>query len=248
MGSVATQLGRVVERERIQSRLHSAERLAFVGTFAAGIAHEVNNPLASLLVTARHALRCNPQPEVVKTSLEEVVEDAQRCAQVIKTLLRYARVEPGERVDVDLNEVARHVQELATQTAGQRGVTVVTQLAEDLPVIRGNMTGLEQAVFNVLANAVQASQAGQRVVLETESVTTGAQHKAVRVVIRDQGRGMKAKEQHLAFDPFFTTRVAEGGSGLGLTLARATVMEHGGKIEIDSRPGHGTTVTMELPS
>jgi chemotaxis methyl-accepting protein methylase/signal transduction histidine kinase/PAS domain-containing protein len=247
MAAVATQLGRVVERQRTDQRLRSAERLAFVGTFAAGIAHEVNNPLASLLVTARHALRSNPHPATVQTALQEIVEDGQRCAQVIKTLLRCAQAEPGARAEVDLNRLAQHAQELVNPTALERGVRIVARFAEDLPTIQGSEVGLEQVLYNLLVNAVQASQTGQEIVLETEAVEGADQAPLVRVRVRDQGAGMTAKEQRLAFDPFFATRAAEGGTGLGLTLARAIVLEHGGQIQLDGRPGHGTTVTLDLP-
>jgi signal transduction histidine kinase len=241
MSSIGLQLGLVMVREQAEERLRQAERLVAMGTFAAGIAHEVNNPLTAILLAARHALMGNRKPATLRIALGEIVADAQRCARIVRGVLRFARQEPSEKAPEDLNEIVHQARRLTSDLAHRRHVGVRLELAKDLPTVAANRTDIEQALVDVINNAIEASAAGQEVVVRTETAPD-----AVRVRVQDRGTGMPAEVKDRAFDPFFTTRASEHGTGLGLSMAHGIIAEHGGWITIDSQPGEGTLVTVEL--
>ena len=225
-------------------RVHHSERLASIGTLAAGIAHEINNPIGSILVAAQYALSIGTAgDEVARRSLEDIAGHARRCGRIVKNVLRFARQETLERRSCDLNECVERIRDLARHVADGRSASVEFDLsARPLPVLV-SPTAIEQVLLNVIRNAVEADQDGGRV----RVVTEGGAGKA-RVVVRDQGRGMSIEEKTFLFDPFYTTRRAEGGTGLGLSISHGIVTDHGGVIHVESQPGRGTTVTVELPS
>ncbi len=233
---------RTRELEDSQERLRQAERLGSIGTFAAGLAHEINNPLASILVTARHARKFGHDRGVVDPSLREIIEDTERCARIVKGVLQFARQERSEKQTVNLNDIVRRARNLTRGHAQQRRVHLELELSESLPSVAADPTGLEQVLVNVITNAVEASSEGRPVVLQTQQVSG-----RVQVRVQDRGRGMTSEERQHAFDPFFTTRTEEGGTGLGLSIVHGTIAEHGGTINIDTESGKGTTVTIEFP-
>ncbi len=240
---IGTQLGRIAERERAAELLRRAERLTSMGIFAAGIAHEVNNPLTSILMTARYALRQSPPDSEVAGLLGEVIEDAERCVRIIRSLLGFARSEPGEKCPLDLAPFAHRVTNVCRRRAEACGVQITCDVAEHLPQVLGNPTEVEQVLASLVDNAVQASRPGQEVLLRVD-----LRGDRVRLRIQDGGRGMTERERAHAFDPFFSGRPREGRSGLGLSLVHAIVVEHGGSVDLRSGPGRGTVVTVKLPA
>ncbi|UCE59462.1 MAG: PAS domain S-box protein [Phycisphaerales bacterium] len=230
------------ELEESRAQLHRAQRLASIGTLAAGIAHEINNPLGVILLSAQRALEKGDDPKAVETSLHRIKDDVQRCARIVRSVLQFSRDQSSDKWPVDLNQCVRHSEELTREYASRNGVRVQFECAGDLPVVVASTTELEQAFVNLLHNAIEASSDGQTVTLQTERSPTG-----VRFSVADQGRGMTAEEQEHAFDPFFTTRQERGGTGLGLSIVHGLITDQGGTIEIDSHPGKGTRVTIELP-
>jgi len=227
-----------------EQRLYHSERLASIGTLAAGIAHEINNPIGSILLAAQYALSVGTAgDEVARRSLEDIAGHARRCGGIVKNVLRFARQETLERRPCDLNECVERIRDLARQVAEGRSASVEFDLCEKpLPVLV-NPTAIEQVLLNVIRNAVEADEAGGRV-----SVVSEAGPGSARVVVRDEGRGMSVEEKTYLFDPFYTTRRVEGGTGLGLSISHGIVTDHGGAIHVDSQPGRGTTITVELPS
>jgi two-component system CheB/CheR fusion protein len=232
----------ITERRAAQEKLRQAERLAAIGTFAAGVAHEINNPLASMLITAQQALHAPQDLKAVKLSLREIVEDIERCSRVVKSVRSFARQEAPEKRRVDLNDVVQDVARAVQQYARQRGVRLHLRLGRGLPPLPADATELAQALINIVYNALEASRKGQ-----TVAVRTGIRQQALRVTVQDQGRGMTAEERQHVFDPFYTTRDKEGGTGLGLSLAHATIRRHDGTIRLKSKLGQGTSVVVELP-
>ena len=233
---------RTQELEDSRRQLRRSERLASIGTLASGIAHEINNPLGMMLLTADAALDCDNDPETTKKSLNQIRADVKRCARVVQSVLRFAREQPSEKSPVQINEVVRDAMEITREYARRHGVTVTEYLAESLLPITGNATELEQVFVNLIYNAVHAYQAGGSVQIETS-----AEGQRVRAEVRDDGCGMTKDQVERAFDPFYTTRITEGGTGLGLSTCHGIVTEHGGTIDIESREGRGTRMIVEFP-
>jgi PAS domain S-box-containing protein len=225
-----------------EERLHHSARLASIGTLAAGIAHEINNPIGSILIAAQYARSAKDDPAEVMRSLEDISDHARRCGRIVKNVLRFARQETLERRREDLNECLERVRGLVGHLAERHEAAVDYRFASRALPVEVSSTAVEQALFNVIRNAIEASKAGDRVEVRTEADTTHA-----RVVVTDHGRGMTAEENTYLFDPFYTTRRAEGGTGLGLSISHGIITDHGGVIHVESQPGRGTQVSIALP-
>jgi PAS domain S-box-containing protein len=228
------------------AQLRQTERLAVIGTLAAGIAHEINNPAGAILLAAKNALSYLGRPggeEVAGRCLRDIVRSARRCGQIVRSVLQLARQEPLERWEGDLNDSVRHAVELAQPYARTRGALVELRAEADLPPAVFNPLGIEQVVVNLIRNACEAgSGAGVWVRVSTRRCERG-----VQICVRDNGRGLTREEIEQVFDPFFTTRREEGGTGLGLSVAHGIVVQHGGTIWVESEPGKGCQITVELP-
>jgi PAS domain S-box-containing protein len=223
-------------------QLRRSERLASIGTLASGIAHEINNPLGMIQLVAETALGATGDPERVEEMLGQIISDVTRCSHIVKSVLRFAKEQPTEKWTNDLNDIIRHSLDLTREYATRHGVIVAEQLCEELPPVRANPTDLEQVFVNLISNAVNACESGGRVELETAKVGD-----RVRVIVRDDGRGMAKEHVERAFDPFYTTRLEQGGTGLGLSTCHGIVTDHRGEIEIVSKERQGTAIIIELP-
>lgn len=234
---------RELEAERARERLRHAERLAAVGTLAAGIAHQINNPLNNILLTAAHALgeQGAEATRLWHEALLASAEEARRCERIVRGLVAFARGEPGQKWPEDANRVLERARDLTAVCAAQHRATVELQLSEAAVPIRASPIALEQALVNIIQNAIE-SRPEARVQLRTER-----RGETVRIAVRDDGRGVDSEAIRHLFDPFFTTRAAEGGTGLGLSVAHRIVADHQGTIHVDSRPGEGTLVSVDLP-
>ncbi len=232
----------VTKEVAIEERLRQAERLTSIGTLAAGIAHEINNPLASVLMTAQ-LLRRRVKDSKDDALLLNLIEDAKRCGRIVRSVQKFARQDPSERAPLDLNVVIRSATELSRAHVRHAGVDLQLTLAEDLPPVIGDPTELEQVVLNLIANAAHASAAGQAI-----QVGTAAGRDGVVLTVSDSGCGMPPDVQRHAFDPFFTTRMHEGGTGLGLSVVHGIVEDLQGRIDLDSEVGRGTIFTITLPT
>ncbi len=231
----------VTEQVEMEEKLRQTERLTSIGTLAAGIAHEVNNPLASVVMAAQLLLRRTDDVKS-KEMLRNLINDAKRCGRIVRGVQKFARQEPSERTSQDLNAVVRAAEELSRNDLKRSGIRLKLDLTESLPPVSGDVTELEQVVLNLIKNAAHASKSGQEVVVQTAN-SDGC----VDVRVRDDGHGMTADVKRHIFDPFFTTRGQQGGTGLGLSIIHGIVEDHGGRIDIDSEVGRGTTVTVSLP-
>ena len=229
-------------RELEQSRLTAqrAERLASLGTLAAGLAHEINNPLGAIRMAAELALQTE-EPAPTTRALEDIRAEVKRCSRIVNSVLEFGRDEPSKKQPLSLNQIVESVGDRTRRT--RKSIHLTLDLEEELPLISGNETELERVIVNILQNAIQASLPGEPILIRTQ--TTGAH---VVCEIRDRGAGMTAENAERAFDPFYSTRMASGGTGLGLSVSHGIVREHGGTIELDSRPGHGTSVALTFPT
>ena len=222
--------------------MQRAERLASLGTLAAGIAHEINNPLGMMLLSTDMALRSLDRPETLAELLEQQKRHMKRCAHIIKSVLNFARPRSAEKSLLDLNEVVRHGMDFTQESARLRDVHVETALVDPTCPLMGNLTELEQVVVNLVENAVQACGKGGHVTVETR-----AEDGMVRLTVRDDGCGMTREQIEHAFDPFYSTRHTKGGTGLGLSTVHSIVAGHEGTIEIVSETGRGAVFTLAFP-
>ncbi len=241
--------GLVTERTRelteSQDRLRLSERLASMGTLAAGIAHQINNPVGSILAGAQYALMCEndeDEREVWKRALEDNVAQAARCGEIVRSVLQFSRDEPHHKRPVDLNEILRRAGEQAVPAASRRSCHIRLELDErPLPVLMSAIE-MEQVFVNLLNNAIESRNEGAKVQLRS-----GRSEGLAHVEVCDDGRGISDEHGKRIFDPFFTTRLDEGGTGLGLSVAHGLIEEHRGKIRADSKPGEGTAIVVEFP-
>ncbi|MGD8450934.1 MAG: PAS domain S-box protein [Phycisphaerae bacterium] len=238
-----TLIGRDITAWRqAQEKLRRSERLASIGTLAAGIAHEINNPLGMILLDADEAMESAADQAAVSDLLSQMKTNVLRCARIVKSVLRFAKDQRPEKWPEEVNRIIGHAIDATREYARKHHVDVTVQLGEALPTIMANATELELVFVNLIHNAAHACVPGGQVMVETRPDGAG-----IVSVVRDNGCGMSAQDVERAFDPFYTTRLEKGGTGLGLSTCHGIVAEHGGTIEIQSEPGRGTAVTITLP-
>lgn len=236
----------VTERRLAEQKLRESERLVAVGTLAAGIAHEINNPVGSILASAQYAQMVRRDPDgagKVDEALANIVSEARRCGQIVKSVLKFAREETTERWPTDLNGVVGQTRDHSMELVRRYGASLQLELGESLPDVLINPTEIEQLLANLVRNALQSGGYGIRVTVRTEQ-----QAGFVVLSVSDDGPGMPPEVREQIFDPFFTTREASGGTGLGLSMVHGIVSGHGGKISVHSEPGEGTEVVIQLPA
>jgi PAS domain S-box-containing protein len=230
----------LTDRKRAEQELRRNERLASIGTLAAGVAHEINNPVGGILMAAQYALESRDDSTAVERALHDIASNATRCGHIVRNVLKFAREQTSPKAPAELNQVVRHAMDLVRGFAEERGSTLEPMLARELPPVVMNQVEVEQVIISLVENAVQAG-AG-RIILRTEAIDD-----LVRVAIQDDGSGITQENRQHLFDPFYTTRYREGGSGLGLSIAHGIIVDHGGAIELESEVGRGTTMTISLP-
>ena len=206
---------------------------------------EINNPVGMILLSAEQAMQSLPRMNArqrsrccwAKSSRTPNAADASS-----RTSCDFARQEPAERWPDDVNAVVQHAIELTSAYVSRCGGVVEIQLAEALPKVRLNPVELEQVFVNLICNGVEAADGSPRVLVRSEQIGT-----QVRIMFRDNGRGVAVDDRSRIFDPFYTTRQDEGGTGLGLSLAYGIVTDHGGTIRVDSAADGGTEMIIDLP-
>jgi signal transduction histidine kinase len=224
-----------------EHQLHRNERLASLGTFATGIAHELNNPLSNIVLSSDYAAKTPDSERRVKL-LDAIRENALRCGRIVESVLRFARDEETERWVNALNPIVRHAAAQAVAYAGADKLGVSFDLAEPGPHVNCNPTEIEQVFVNLLKNAAQA-QTGRANV----SIRSLLSERAVRVFVSDDGPGISTPDLERIFDPFYSTQRAAGGTGLGLSISHRILATHGGSIRATSSKGRGATFEIELP-
>ncbi|MHB8416906.1 MAG: sensor histidine kinase [Myxococcales bacterium] len=236
------------ELRRVQETAVAQEKLAGLGLLAAGVAHEINNPMAyvtsnvaSLLEDLR-ALPALPEPlrEYVDEVLPDTLDGIRRVNTIVGDLRSFARGDPEGRHEFDLNDEIDHALRIAHSRIGER-CRVERHLGE-LAKLVGRPQQIVQVLVNLFVNAAQAMKQGG--VLEVTTRQVGGE---ARLEVRDSGAGMDSETQRHLFEPFFTTKPQGEGTGLGLSVAHGIVTSHGGRIDVESEPGHGSCFTIHLP-
>jgi two-component system, NtrC family, sensor kinase len=234
----------VTERTKVEEQLIVTDRLASIGQLAAGIAHELNNPLTGVIGFSELLLE-RDLPADVKADLETVNQEARRAVNIVKGLLAFCHEQRIEKSLVDINSVIQGVLQLRSYEQRVSNIEVFARFAAALPPVLGNGAQLKQVFMNIIVNAEQATlEAHGRGNLAIRTEQAGD---VVRASITDDGPGISADNMRQLFQPFFTTRDVGKGTGLGLSICHGIVTEHGGKIHAESEPGKGATFVVELP-
>jgi PAS domain S-box-containing protein len=228
------------ERRRMEDQLMRSERLASIGTLAAGIAHEINNPLGGTLLAAQFALEFKEDSAAVVNALKAIIRQTKRCGEIVTSVLTFAQERTSEKRNTELNEVVQHARDLIRKFAEEQGTSIEVVAADGLPPVVMNQTELGLVIVNLIRNAVEAG--AKHIVLRTEPSPDG-----VRIAIQDDGAGITEEQKAHIFEPFYTTREKQGGTGLGLSIAHGIVRGHGGTIDVESDLEEGTTMTISLP-
>jgi signal transduction histidine kinase/BarA-like signal transduction histidine kinase len=235
------------ETRDIYHQLLQAEKMAALGQTISGVAHELNNPLATILSWAERLSQKNTLDSSVRRGLETILSEAERSARIVRNLLTFARKRQTTRAMVDVNQIVRETLALRAYEQRVSNVSVIDALAAGLPQVFADGHQVQQVLLNLIINAEQAMlSANGRGVLVVRTWHDATQESVI-LEINDDGPGIPEDVQPKIFDPFFTTKEVGKGTGLGLTVAYAIVQEHGGRIRIESRPNSGASFFVELP-
>lgn len=235
------------EVKLMTQQLWQAAKLASVGELAAGIAHELNNPLATVCLRVESVLARTPPDDPRRRALEIVEQEAKRMGDLVANLLQFSRRGGDEASTVDLRQELTKSVELINHLLRKRLITVVQALAHDTPIIYADRQKLRQVFLNLLTNAADAMPQGGTLTLRTNAATLENGKPGVRIEFSDTGVGIATEHLDKVMDPFFTTKEEGHGTGLGLAICRRVVQEHHGALEIRSTIGKGTTVVVALP-
>src|SRR5271167_1574662 len=238
----------ITERMELESQLSQAEKLSSIGLLAAGVAHEVNTPLAVISSYAQMLAKQVHGDEKQSALLEKITRQTFRASEIVNSLLNFSRTSSAEFTNVDLNRVIQDTLTLLDHQFKTARIKVQPDLQAELPPIYGNTGKLQQVFLNLFLNAKDAMPAGGTLMISTNNGHN------VQVIVSDTGTGIAQEHIHRIYDPFFTTKnkpttkTGQGsGTGLGLSVTYGIIQEHAGKIRVDSKPGRGTTFTMEFP-
>jgi PAS domain S-box-containing protein len=234
------------ELRAAQDELVQVGKMAAVGTLAAGVSHELNNPLATLLMAAQSLLRRLPAESSLRPMAQTIERQALRSGRLVTLLLDFSRRRTGDVERLPLDELVGRVAELArSHLRGGNALLRVERAPEPLPLVQASVEQIEVALLNVVKNALDATAGGGEVSIGLRPERRDGVE-GVEIVVRDTGCGIAPEILPQIFDPFFTTKPVGHGTGLGLSLTHRIVESHGGQIRVDSQPGRGTTVTLWL--
>jgi two-component system, NtrC family, sensor kinase len=237
----------VEEREELLQRatrqqIGRSEQLASVGRLAAGVAHEINNPLTGVLAFADLLREKENMDDQDREDLELIIRETKRAREIVRGLLDFARETPSVKCRLNVNEVIRQTLMLLGKREAFQNIVIVDDLADGLPPVDGDKNQLQQVFVNLSLNACEAMPSGG-----TLLVSTSCQDGSVVVKVTDTGCGIKRAHLDQVFEPFFTTKPVGKGTGLGLSVSYGIVQQHGGSLEVQSEEGKGTTFTITLP-
>jgi two-component system, NtrC family, sensor kinase len=233
----------VTQRERMQEQMSQTEKLTSLGLLAAGVAHEVNTPLAVISNYIQMLAKQMPEGDPRQSIIEKIVKQTFRASEIVNNLLNFSRTGAAEAADVDVNCVVEETLLLVAHPLKTARIQVVKELGKTLPPVRGSANKLQQVFLNLFLNARDAMPGGGML-----EIRTAAHNGSVEIEIADTGAGIAREHIHRIFDPFFTTKSNGRGTGLGLSVSYGIIKEHAGKIDVRSTPGKGTSFHVEFPA
>lgn len=237
---------RMEAQRSAESRLVQAAKLAAVGEMAAGIAHELNNPLTTVTGFSELVLDDFPEDSTHRKELEMVLHEARRASSVVRRLLDFSRQGERLRTSADLNEVINDVIALTQHLLQTNNVNLLTELEESLPWVSIDTNQIKQVLLNLIHNGLQAMPTGGEMRIFTRNGQR-ENRKWVVMSVKDSGVGISPEDQARIFEPFFTTKGDRGGTGLGLSVTYGIIADHGGTIDVSSQPGGGSLFEVWLP-
>jgi PAS domain S-box-containing protein len=233
----------ITERVNLEDQLVQAEKLSSIGLLSAGVAHEVNTPLAVISTQAQMLYKQMPPDDPRTKTVEKIVKQSFRASEIVNSLLKFSRVSGSDYTEMDVNRVIRETVSLVEPMLRASRITLNTQLSSSVPPVYGNAGKMQQVFMNLIMNARDAMPRGGELTLATE-----CENSSVHIEITDNGVGIPPDHLSKIFDPFFTTKGTSRGTGLGLAVTYGIIREHSGKIDVESTPGKGTTFRLEFPT
>ena len=233
----------ITERKRAEQQLLMTNKLASVGELAAGVAHELNNPLTGIMGYAQLLAENKDIPEDIKPDLDRIYNESQRAAKIVKNLLSFARQGKSEKVYLDINDLIKITLDLRAYELKTSNIKVCTNLTPNPPLIRADHHQIQQVIMNLIINAEHAINETKR--RGKLTIETSIAEDCIRISIADNGRGIPKESIDKIFDPFFTTKDVGIGTGLGLSICHGIIAEHGGTIYAESNR-QGTTFIIKL--
>jgi PAS domain S-box-containing protein len=233
----------VTQRERMEEQMSQTEKLTSLGLLAAGVAHEVNTPLAVISNYIQMLAKQMPEGDPRQGIIEKIVKQTFRASEIVNNLLNFSRTGAAETTNVDVNCVVEDTLALVSHPLKTSQIQVVKNLSKGLPAVRGSANKLQQVFLNLFLNARDAMPSGG--ILE---VRTNVHNGSVEIEVVDTGAGIPREHIHRIFDPFFTTKASGRGTGLGLSVSYGIIKEHAGKVDVRSAPGKGTSFHVEFPA
>ena len=233
------------ELEARQEQIIHTRKIASLGTLVSGVAHELNNPINNIILTVDTLVGGRKvSEERLATLLDDILTQAIRASGIVKNLLDFSRAETSTTQDVDLAQVLRETVQIAGNQITINKIDLHQAIPSDLALVRGNRQGLQQVFLNLIINAVQAMPEGGELTVTAEQ----DRNNRINVRVQDTGGGIPPENLPHIFDPFFTTKEVGQGTGLGLSVSYGIIKKHGGRIDVDSRTGKGSTFTVVIPS
>jgi signal transduction histidine kinase len=236
----------VTDRAELEQRLVQADKLTSIGLLAAGVAHEVNTPLAVISTYAQMLAKQVAEDSQKSLILEKIAKQTFRASEIVNSLLNFSRTSTTSFGAVNVNKVVQETLSLLEHQLTKSGIQIQTDMDPNLPAVQGNAGKLQQVFLNLILNARDAMTAGSTAggTIELRSWAEGS---GARIEVSDTGHGIAPENLHRIYDPFFTTKAARKGTGLGLSVTYGIIQEHGGSIEVFNRRGGGATFRVELP-
>jgi signal transduction histidine kinase len=237
-------IGRQAEQDKLnlEEQVRHADRLATIGQLAAGVAHELNEPLGSILGFSQLAKKCPGLPHQAELDIEKIFNASLHARDIVKKLLTFARQMPPQKIKVNVNQLVEEGLNFFKSRCTKEGIKLICSLSPDLPEVDADPSQLNQVVVNLMVNALQAMPQGGE--LRIQTLYEGNQ---VSLIIEDTGVGMSEGVLEKIFTPFFTTKEVGKGTGLGLPVVHGIITSHGGSIKVESKVGQGTKFDIQLP-
>ena len=230
--------------QKAQRKLMQSEKMAGLGRLAAGVAHEINNPMSGIMLYANLIQEELGEDHKLSADLDTIIHEAERCKVIVADLLEFSHQTTYEMELTDLNDVIHKTITILQHQPLFHDIEFVLQLEDELQPIYGNSIRLNQVVMNIIVNAAQAMEGSGRLIVESR---LRANNDLAEIAIQDSGHGIPAELVEKIFDPFFSTKATGEGAGLGLSVSYAIVKEHKGSIRVVSEPGSGTTFILRFP-